>query len=46
MRWDDVVDGVWTIRAEEREKGTRGALKLPQAALDIIAAQPHIAGNP
>ena len=46
MRHDDVVDGVWTIRAEEREKGTPGALKLPQAALDIIAAQPHIAGNP
>jgi integrase len=46
MRWDDVVDGVWTIRAEEREKGTPGALKLPQAALDVIAAQPRIAGNP
>ena len=27
-------------------KGTPGALKLPQVALDIIAAQPRFAGNP
>jgi integrase len=46
MRHDDVVDGVWTIRAEEREKGTPGALKLPQVALDILAGQPRIASNP
>ena len=42
MRWDDVIDGVWTIRAEEREKGAPGELKLPQLALEVIAAQPRI----
>jgi integrase len=46
MRWDDVIDGVWTIRAEEREKGAPGELKLPQLALEVIAAQPRITGNP
>jgi integrase len=45
-RWQDVVDGVWTIASEAREKGNAGVLKLPQLALDIIAAQPRIAGNP
>ena len=46
MRWDDLKDGVWTIPAEAREKGTAGALKLPKLALDIIAAQPRLANNP
>jgi integrase len=46
MEWDDIRDGVWTIASEEREKGTAGKLKLPQLALDIIEAQPRIAGNP
>jgi integrase len=46
MKWSDVVNGVWTIASEEREKGNAGVLKLPQLALDIIAAQPRIAGNP
>jgi integrase len=46
MQWDDLKDGVWTIAAEEREKGTAGTLKLPKLALDIIAAQPRIAHNP
>jgi integrase len=46
MQWDDVVDGVWTIPTEKREKSNVGRLRLPQAALDIIAAQPRIAGNP
>ena len=46
MKWDDVVDGVWTIPTEKREKSNVGRLRLPQAALDIIAAQPRIAGNP
>lgn len=46
MRWSDVQDGVWTIRAEAGEKGTAGALKLPKLALDVIEAQPRIAGNP
>ena len=40
MRWDDIADGVWTIRTEKREKSNAGALKLPKLALDIIAALP------
>lgn len=46
MKWEDVADGVWTIRAEAREKGNAGALKLPRTALDVIEAQPEIDGNP
>jgi hypothetical protein len=46
MKWDDVVDGVWSIRSEKREKTNAGRLRLPQLALDIIAAQPRIGGNP
>src|SRR5262249_35902229 len=45
MRWDDIADGVWTIRTEAREKGNAGALVLPKLALDILAAQPRLAGN-
>jgi integrase len=46
LRWDDVKDGVWTIRTEAREKGNPGKLKLPQAALDILNRQPRFIGNP
>ena len=47
LRWDDVtVDGVWNIRTEEREKGTGGALALPDMALDIIRAQNRVGENP
>ena len=46
LRWDDIADGVWAIRTEPREKGNAGRLRLPQVALDIIAAQPRIEGNP
>jgi integrase len=46
MQWDDIADGVWTIRSEKREKTNAGRIRLPQLALDIIAAQPRIAGNP
>jgi integrase len=47
MKWQDIaMDGTWTIRAEAREKGTPGELLLPQAALDIIRAQPHLGENP
>lgn len=46
MRWVDISDGVWTIRASEREKGTAGKIKLPGTALDVIESQPRIAGNP
>jgi integrase len=48
MRWADISEeGVWSIpTASNREKGTAGELKLPQAALDIIHAQPKIGDNP
>jgi integrase len=46
--WTDVDDrtGIWTLRTEQREKQNPGRLKLPQAALDIILAQPRIASSP
>ena len=49
MRWDDLTDGEWTIRSEQREKGTAGSLQLPQLALDVIEEQAHqrrLANNP
>jgi integrase len=47
MRWEDVsVDGLWTIPAEAREKGNAKSLQLPEAALEIIRAQPRIEGTP
>jgi integrase len=45
MKWQDVSDGIWTIQTDEREKGNAGQFKLPQMAVDIIEAQPRIAGN-
>jgi hypothetical protein len=42
----DLADRVWTIRTEPREKGNPGSLRLPPMALDIIAVQPRVAGNP
>ena len=46
MKWGDVADGIWTISTDKREKGTAGIIKLPELALEIIEAQPRIAGNP
>jgi integrase len=46
MKWDDLIDGEWRIASEAREKSNAGTLKLPQVVLDIIAAQPRVAGNP
>ena len=46
MRWEDIVDGEWRVPASDREKNTTGAIVLPQAALDIINAQPRFASNP
>src|SRR5262249_33955276 len=47
MRWEDLsIDGVWTIRSEDREKGNGGVLVLPAMAIDIISAQSRVAGNP
>jgi integrase len=41
MRWNDIVEGVWVIPKEKREKGTGGRLKLPDAALAVLAALPR-----
>jgi integrase len=46
MRWDDLADGHWNIRVEEREKGTPGKIKLPPLAWQIIQAQPRVLNNP
>jgi len=47
MKWGDVtIDGVWNIPAEDREKGTGGALVLPDKAIEIIRAQHRIEGSP
>ena len=47
MRWDDLsVNGVWTIHADRRAKGTGGVLVLPEMALQIIRAQPRVGDNP
>jgi integrase len=46
MKWDDIAeDGTWTIPTAPREKSTGGVLVLPKLALDIIRAQPRLAGN-
>lgn len=47
MRWADIDDiGVWTIPTEQREKSNAEVLRLPKMALEVIASQPRIAGNP
>jgi integrase len=47
LRWDDIdADGVWTIRTDAREKQNAGRLKLPQAAIAIINAQPRLVSSP
>jgi integrase len=46
MRWDDVVDGVWTIPTAPREKTNVRVVALPPMALKIIGAQPRIDENP
>ena len=47
MRWQDVtVDGVWEIPTEDREKGSGGALVLPEMAVDIVRSQSRVGGNP
>ena len=46
MKWDDISDDTWTIVSAEREKGNAGSLRLPPMVLEIINAQPRIAGNP
>ena len=47
MRWEHLsIDGVWSIPAEAREKGSGGVLVLPEAAIKIIRAQKRIGDNP
>lgn len=46
MRWDEIVDGVWTLSVVPGEKPHAGVLKLPKMALEVIEAQPKIEGNP
>jgi integrase len=46
MRWEDLFGDKWTIPQMPREKENAGLLQLPQAALEIIRAQPQLAGNP
>ena len=48
MKWGDVdfETGIWGIETEPGEKGNPGSIRLPQVALDIIAAQPALVGNP
>lgn len=42
MRREDVIDGVWTIRSEPREKGNAGKILLSDMARKIIADQPLV----
>jgi integrase len=47
MRWDAVADdGTWTIATAAREKGNAGVLRLPPLAMQIVAQQARLAGNP
>jgi integrase len=47
MRWDDIsAAGEWTISRAPREKDTGGVLVLPDAAREIIQAQPRLGDNP
>jgi integrase len=46
MRWSDLEGDTWVIATQDREKGNATALPLPQAALEVIQAQPKFADNP
>jgi integrase len=46
LKWDDIQDGIWTIRTAPKEKGNAGTLKLPRIALDILRAQPRLIDQP
>src|SRR5262245_37687417 len=46
MRYDDVRNGVWHIRSQEREKGNGEELRLPTVALKIIGEQRQICPGP
>ena len=40
------VDGIWNISTEAREKGSGGALVLPEVAIQAIRSQKRIVDNP
>src|SRR5262245_43356549 len=47
IKWSDLDEGgVWTVAAGAREKGNIDTVKLPQAALDILANIHRVDGNP
>ena len=47
VRWTEISnDGVWTFNQEDRRKGTPERIKLSPLALDIVAQQNKIDGNP
>ena len=47
MKWADVdVGGVWTVKVEDREKGSGGSLALPELAVEVIRKQKRIGNNP
>lgn len=47
MMWADLsIDGEWTIAKEVREKDSAGSLMLPDAAIEIVKAQPRVRDNP
>jgi integrase len=46
IKWADVNAGEWLIATVEREKGTGGALVLPEAALAIISSRDRFKKNP
>jgi integrase len=47
MRAEDIdADGTWTIPTAAREKGNIGKVRLPPAAVAILAALPRFADNP
>jgi integrase len=45
MRRDHLKDSAWHIPSEPREKSTAGTLRLPPMLIEVIDAQPRIAGN-
>ena len=45
MQHADLVEGLWTLPQESREKGSIGSVKLPALALQVIAETPQIAGS-
>ncbi len=46
LHWDDISDGIWTVRTQPREKGNAGRLALPPVALDVIRRMPRFANDP